>query len=87
MTSPVKSASILWVAIVLVCGPALAQSEAPACALHEPDAPHLRGLGTVIGIQDPAKANSDIRLRQGAPGRRHSIRTISMISAPWCVAG
>jgi hypothetical protein len=36
--------------------------------LHEPAAPHLRGLGTVIRLQDPDAANSAVSQREARRG-------------------
>jgi hypothetical protein len=50
---------------LIVSSAALAQSDAPAgCALREPAAPHARGLGTVLEIQNAAVARADIPRRE-----------------------
>jgi hypothetical protein len=49
--------------------PAQTETQAPAtCALREPDAPRPRGLGTVIGLQDPALARAHIPAREAQRG-------------------
>jgi hypothetical protein len=55
---------------LLVSPAALAQpqTQAPACALREPDAPRPRGLGTVVGLQDPAATRASIRVREAQRG-------------------
>jgi hypothetical protein len=64
--------SSLAVLVGLIVSPAaLAQAEiqAPtACALREPEGPRPRGLGTVIGLQDPAVALANIRFREAQRG-------------------
>jgi hypothetical protein len=64
--------SLFVVLIVLaVSSPALAQTEiqAPtACALREPRAPHPRGLGIIIGLQDPAVARANLPYREAQRG-------------------
>ena len=55
----------------IVSSAALAQTDlqAPAaCALREPEAPRARGLGTVIGLQDPAMARANIAYREAQRG-------------------
>ena len=56
---------------LIVSSAALAQSETPVpvlCALQEPDRPHPEGLGTVIGLQDPAVTRATIRTREAQRG-------------------
>ena len=48
---------------------AQAQTQAPStCALREPDRPHPRGLGTIVGFQDAATALADIPRREARRG-------------------
>ena len=63
----------LFVALIgLVVSPAArAQTgtQAPAaCALREPDAPRLRGLGTILGFQAAAAARANIPRREAQRG-------------------
>ena len=50
---------------------ALAQTQPaaePACALREPQAPHDRGHGTIVGIEDAARARAGIAQREAQRG-------------------
>jgi hypothetical protein len=66
--------SLSAVLIGLIVSPAaLAQTETQAppaavCALREPEGPRPRGLGTVIGLQDPAAARANIPAREAQRG-------------------
>lgn len=54
---------------LIVSSSALAQSETPpACALLEPDAPHARGHGTILGFEDQAEARAGIPSREAQRG-------------------
>jgi len=66
-----KTVLTITLSALVLGDPALAQTEiqAPAaCALREPDAPRPRGLGTVIGLQDPAVARANILYREAQRG-------------------
>ena len=76
--------SIAVVLLGMMLAPAaVAQTKAPpACALHEPDAPHLRGHGIILGFEDPAVSRAGIPGREaqrgGAidPGYRNDVRVV-----------
>jgi hypothetical protein len=54
---------------VLVSSAALSQAAAPpVCALREPAAPHARGFGTILNIQDAAIARAAVARREAARG-------------------
>jgi hypothetical protein len=56
---------------LIISSAAVAQTEMPAptvCALREPEAPHPRGHGTVLGIQDAAVARANIPRREAQRG-------------------
>jgi hypothetical protein len=63
----------VFVFLIGLIGPsaALAQMEIQApsgCALREPERPRPRGLGTIVGIQDPTLARADIPAREARRG-------------------
>ncbi len=62
--------SIAVVLLGMMFSPAaVAQTQAPpACALHEPDAPHASGHGTILGFEDPAAARAGISGREAQRG-------------------
>lgn len=62
--------SIAVVLLGMMLSPAaVAQTQAPpACALHEPDAPHASGHGTILGFEDPAAARAGISGREAQRG-------------------
>lgn len=67
--SPIYPASPMHVAVPLAESQAQAPVSAPtACALRQPTAPLPMGVGTIIGIQDPAVARADIPMREARLG-------------------
>lgn len=63
--------SLFVVLISLAASPAIAQTETrppQACALHEPAASRLRGLGTILRFEPYSYAHADIPRREARMG-------------------
>src|ERR1700727_3766625 len=67
---PVRHSRLVILIGLAVSPAALAQTQPaePACALREPQAPHDRGHGTIVGIEDAARARAGIAQREAQRG-------------------